>query len=54
MAALSNGRIPTLPIVKGGDWPVDVCERLIDLNEDLGLTGYIFQGTDMFIDKDRL
>jgi hypothetical protein len=54
MAALSNGRIPTLPIVKGSDWLVDVCERLMDLNEDLGLTGYIFQGTDTFIDKDRL
>ena len=53
-AALCHGRIPSYPVIKGSDWPVTVCRNLIALNEELGMEGYIYQGTDMFIDRDNL
>gem|GEM_PF-3264364 len=54
MAAICNGRIPSCPVIKGSDWPIEVCRNLIEFNEDLGLTGHIFQGTGMFIDRENL
>jgi len=54
MAAINRGRIPAHPVIKGYEWSEKVCRELIDRTADLGLTGYIFQRTEVFIDKNKL
>ena len=54
MAAFNNGRIPAHPVIKGYEWPEKVCRELMDVTQSLGLTGYIFQRTEVFIDPAKL
>ncbi len=54
MAAINNGRLPTHPVIKGDSWPEPVGRELMDIADDLGLTGYVIQRTDNFIDREKL
>jgi len=54
LAAINNGRLPTHPVIKGDAWPEKVGRELMDRAVDIGLTGYVFQRTDAFIDRERL
>ena len=56
MAGINSGRIPTHPLIAANKqrWSEKVCSELIARAEDLGLTGYIFQGTDLYIDREKL
>ncbi|MFC1508888.1 hypothetical protein ACFL60_04270 [Candidatus Omnitrophota bacterium] len=54
MAAINRGRLPTHPVIKGREWPEKVGRELIDRTKDIGLSGYVFQRTDVFIDKEKL
>ncbi len=54
MAAFNRGRIPIHPVIKGYEWPEKVCRELMDRTRDIGLTGYIFQRTESFIDPAKL
>ena len=54
MAAIIRGRLPAHPVIKGKEWPENVCSELMDRADDLGLTGYVFQGTDSLIDRNKL
>ncbi|MCE5250967.1 hypothetical protein LLG96_12175 [bacterium] len=54
MAAIDSGRIPAHPVIKGYEWPEKVCRELMDRTAGLGLTGYVFQRTDVFIDREKL
>ena len=54
MAAFNRGRIPIHPVIKGYEWPEKVCRELMDRTRDIGLTGYIFQRTEVFIDPAKL
>jgi hypothetical protein len=54
MAAFNRGRIPAHPVIKGFEWPEKVCRELMDRTRDLGMSGYIFQRTDVFIDPSKL
>ena len=51
LAVLNRGRIPAHPVMKGREWPVKVCRTLMERIDDLGLNGYVFQGTDNFIER---
>lgn len=51
LAALNRGRIPAHPVMKGREWPVKVCRTLMERIDDFGLDGYVFQGTDNFIER---
>ena len=54
IAALDRGRIPAHPVIKGMEWPEKVCRTLMERTGELGLDGYIFQGTQNLIDKEKL
>jgi len=54
MAAINRGRLPAHPVIKGYEWPEPVCRELMDRAIDLGLNGYVFQRTDVLIDKNKL
>ncbi len=54
MEAINRDRIPAHPVIKGYEWPEQVCRELMDRSADIGLDGYVFQRTDVLIDRDRL
>ncbi|MCE5250968.1 twin-arginine translocation signal domain-containing protein [bacterium] len=54
MTAINRGRLPAHPVIKGFEWPEPVCRELMARALDLGLNGYVFQRTDVLIDKSRL
>ena len=54
LAAINRGKLPVHPVIKGDVWPEKVCRELIDRADDLDLTGYVFQRTDAFIDREKL
>ena len=54
MAALDRGRIPAHPVIKGMEWPEKVCRTLMERTGELGFDGYIFQGTQNLVDKEKL
>lgn len=54
MAAINRRRLPAHPVIKAKEWPENVCRELIGRADDLGLSGYVFQGTDSLIDRNRL
>ncbi len=54
MSIINRGRIPAHPVIKGFEWPEHVCRELMDVTVELGLTGYILQRTEVFIDRDKL
>jgi len=54
MAAINRGRLPTHPVIKGDSWPEKVGRELMDVADGLGLTGYVIQRTDNFIDREKL
>lgn len=54
MSVINGGRIPAHPVIKGYEWPENVCRELMDVADELGLTGYVFQRTDVFIDREKL
>ena len=54
LAAVNRGRLPAHPVIKGDSWPEKVGRELMDRAMDVGLTGYVFQRTDAFIDREKL
>ncbi len=54
LAAINRGRLPAHPVIKGDSWPEKVGHELMDRAMDMGLTGYVFQRTDAFIDREKL
>ncbi|MBN1291630.1 MAG: hypothetical protein JXB48_07300, partial [Candidatus Latescibacteria bacterium] len=52
LAAIDRGRIPAHPVIKGREWPEKVCRILMERTEELGLNGYVFQGTQTLIKQD--
>ena len=54
LAALNRGRLPIHPVIKGDVWPEKLGRELMDRAMDIGLTGYVFQRTDSFIDRKKL
>lgn len=54
LAAINGGRLPAHPVIKGDEWPEKVGRELMGRADDLGLTGYVFQRTDVFIDRSKL
>lgn len=53
-AALNRGRLPVHPVIKGFEWSEKTCRSLMDRARDIGLSGYVFQRTDVFIDRSKL
>ncbi len=53
LAAIDRGRIPAHPVIKGTEWPAEVCRTLMARTAELGLDGYVFQGTDNLIGAKR-
>ena len=53
LAAINRNRIPAHPVMKGTEWPEKVCRTLIERIDDLGLNGYVFQGTNNFIRREQ-
>jgi len=51
MAALNRNRVPAHPVMKGTEWPEKVCETLIECIGELGLDGYVYQGTGNYIKR---
>jgi hypothetical protein len=54
MAVLNRGRIPAHPVIKGYEWPENVCRTLMERTEELGLDGYVFQRTETLINRNAL
>lgn len=54
LAAINRGRLPAHPVIKGDSWPEKVGRELMERADSLGLTGYVFQRTDVFIDREKL
>ncbi len=54
LAAFNRGRLPIHPVIKGDVFPERVGRELMDVADDLDLTGYVFQRTDNLIDRDKL
>jgi len=54
LSVFNNGRLPAHPVIKAGAWPESICRSLMERADDLALTGYVFQGTESFIDKSLL
>ncbi|MDP2983742.1 MAG: twin-arginine translocation signal domain-containing protein [Candidatus Latescibacter sp.] len=54
IAMLNTKGIPSYPIIKGHQWTEPISRELIDRCMSMGHTGYIFQRTELFIDKTKL
>lgn len=54
LALLNTKGVPAFPIIKGHQWTEKISRELMDRCMALGHTGYIFQRTELFIDKTKL
>jgi hypothetical protein len=51
---LNTKNIPSFPIIKGHQWTEKISRELMDRCISMGHTGYVFQRTELFIDKKKL
>jgi hypothetical protein len=49
LTAINGGRIPAHPVIKGYEWPENVCRDLMERSLDLGMDGYVFQRTENLV-----
>ncbi|MFA6472420.1 MAG: twin-arginine translocation signal domain-containing protein [Candidatus Latescibacterota bacterium] len=54
IAMLNTKGIPSFPVIKGHQWTEPISRELMDRCMSFGHTGYIFQRTELFIDKSKL
>ncbi len=54
LAMLNAKGVPSFPIIKGHQWTEKISRELMDRCMSMGHTGYIFQRTDLFIDKKKV
>ena len=54
LKVLNTKGLPTHPVIKGDYWPKEAGLQLMAYAREIGLTGYVIQRTQVFVDKERL